>query len=77
MMLNAGSSSRSTSNRLRRYISIQGRYARDIAARVAQAGDKSQLDRIGPRQETIGIVAVAALAANAAATLLPVAITLT
>jgi hypothetical protein len=40
--------------------------AGDVPARSFEAGDKSNLDRVGPPSNTIGMVVVAALAANAA-----------
>ena len=43
----------------------QGGHAREVAARPAEAGDKSQRDGVGYFPNTIGIVVVAAFAANA------------
>ena len=47
MMLVAGSSSRSTSNRFRHYLHVQCGYAGEVAARSAQTGDQPYLDRVG------------------------------
>ena len=57
---------------LRRHSHVQLGHARDITPRAVKAGDKAGPDRVGADSNTIGIVVVAAFAANAAAVVVAV-----
>ena len=61
----AGTSSRSSSSRFAANSSLRKLIAGQVAARPGEARDKTKPDRVVADEKTIGIVVVAALAANA------------
>jgi hypothetical protein len=62
---------------LRPYLHVQRRYAREVAARSVQAGDKSNLDRVDRYREDDGNRRSRRPSASAAGVLLGAAITVT
>ena len=61
-----GTSSCSSSSRFGTELTLKTADARDVAARPVEAGNETKFDRVAADVKTIGIVAVAALAASAA-----------